>query len=143
MSTGRDGAARAAICGFGESAAPADIDLAGPPRQCVRVRVFQSENGLEAKREAGAVLRKEAKAGAAPATVSGEPRVHFVSLTSSDVGKAGPEAVTREPGDLPRQITSSGGVPGQVASMPDLRTRAGLRPLASARLAINRTGKAS
>ena len=36
-------------------------------------------------------------------------------VTGVRPGKAGPEAVTREPGDLPRQITSSGGVSGQVA----------------------------
>ena len=86
MSTGRDGAARAAICGFGESPAPADIDLAGPPRQCVHVRDFRSENGPEAKREAGAVLREEAKAGAAPATVNGE--LLSLDATGAYAGKA-------------------------------------------------------
>ena len=43
-------------------------------------------------------------------------------------GKAGSEMSTREPGDLPRQITSSGGVPGQAASTPaDPHVRAGVR----------------
>ena len=43
-----------------------------------------------------------AESGAAPATVSGEWRLHFVSLGSrKEPGKAGAIALTREPGDLP------------------------------------------
>jgi hypothetical protein len=63
-----------------------------------------------------------AESGAAPATVSGERRSFIVSLACAALsgderaGKAWTDVTTREPGDLPRQITSSGGVPGQVAS---------------------------
>ena len=56
-----------------------------------------------------------AESGAAPATVSGERRSFIVSLGRLRFGKAWTDVTTREPGDLPRQITSSGGVPGQVA----------------------------
>lgn len=43
-----------------------------------------------------------AESGAAPATVSGERRLHFVSLGARKApGKAGATALTRKPGDLP------------------------------------------
>lgn len=43
-----------------------------------------------------------ANSGAAPATVSGEWRFHFVSLSlCKGLGKAGTIMLTREPGDLP------------------------------------------
>lgn len=43
-----------------------------------------------------------AESGAAPATVSGERRFHFVSLSfCKKLGKAGADVLTREPGDLP------------------------------------------
>ena len=42
------------------------------------------------------------ESGAAPATVSGERRLQFVSLGSrKEPGKAGATASTRKPGDLP------------------------------------------
>jgi len=52
------------------------------------------------RREAGGALRAES--GAAPATVSGEWWLHFVSLSfRTKLGKAGAATMTRKPGDLP------------------------------------------
>ncbi len=54
------------------STADRAIDLAASPRQLGRRQGLPSRNGSEAKREAGAMLQRSTKTGAAPATVNGE-----------------------------------------------------------------------
>lgn len=83
----------------------------------VRVEVPRRALCVGAKRESGAGAAS-AEAGAAPATVSGELRsmtCHWRPGFMPWRREGRTEATTREPGDLPRHITSSGGVSGQVA----------------------------
>ena|SRR5919106_2743917 len=73
----------------------------------------------EAKREAG---EPNSKAGAAPATVSGEPSSDVpLGIAQSREGRT--QAATREPGDLPRRFVVLGrGVPvGRLRSVAEAR----------------------